>query len=149
MRRRRILTGGAILMVGAVAPLAATVSPGKTTPHPVVVRSASATQAFVPECPHFDRGADGTVGPIFCTVDNPAALRYYAAALRPLIALGADARPGRVRSVLAWEYRHGGPHGEALTGTLPIQCEVFQLASHYWRWSFSYTPQYCAPPPNT
>jgi hypothetical protein len=117
---------------------------------PVVVReAATSAPAFAPACPHFSYGADGTAGPIFCAIDNPAALHYYAAALKPLIALGPNATPAQVQSKLAWEMRHGGPHGEVLTGTLPIQCQVFQLAAHYWRWSFPYAPQYCSLPPNT
>jgi hypothetical protein len=103
--------------------------------------------SFEPKCPHTAYGADGTIAPIFCTIDDPVALNYYARALKPLLVLGP--RPTQVKSVLAWEFHHGGPNGEALTGTYPIQCQVFQLAAHYWRWHFSYAPPHCPLPPNT
>ena len=116
---------------------------------PVVVREAAATtSSFLPACPHFSHAADGAVGPIFCTIDNPRALSYYAKALKPLLALGPHAKSGQVQIQLSKEMRGGGPHGQRLTGTIPIQCQVFQLAAHRWRWGFLYTPPDCPPPPN-
>jgi hypothetical protein len=151
MSRRRTASLIGCALVGGVA--LGSVGGGLvagTSAAPVAVReAATSTPDFAPACPHFSYGADGTAGPIFCTIDNPAALHYYAAALEPLIALGPNATPGQVQSKLAWEMRHGGPDGDVLTGTLPIQCQLFQLAAHYWRWSFFYTPQYCSLPPNT
>jgi hypothetical protein len=150
MRRRILGPMAGMLALGIVLGVAGARLLGSSPTAQVVIReTATSAPAFVPACPHFSYGADGTAGPIFCTIDNPVALKYYAAALKPLLALGANASPGQVQSKLAWEMRHGGPGKEVLTGTYPIQCQVFQLAAHYWRWSFSYTPPYCSIPPNT
>jgi hypothetical protein len=110
------------------------------------VAATSTESAIVPACPHISFAVDGTIGPLFCTIDNPVALRYYAAALKPLLALGPNTTPGQVEAVLASEFRVH--NGHALTGTYPIQCEVFQLAYHRWRWSFFYAPPDCPRPSN-
>jgi hypothetical protein len=149
MSRRAIGRVASVLAIGILLGAAGTRALGTPSTRLVVRDAAASTPAFVPACPHFSYGADGTAGPIFCTIDNPAALHYYALALKRLLALGPNASPGQVQSVLAWENKHGGPHGEVLTGTYPIQCQVFQLAAHYWRWQLFYAPPDCSIPPNT
>jgi hypothetical protein len=149
MARRNFWLMACVLGVGVTLGSAGTRLLGASVPSIVIRDATTRTAAFVPACPHFSHAADGAVGPIFCTIDNPLALNYYAKALKPLLALGPNARPGRVQIQLAKEMRGGGPNGQRLTGTYPIQCQVFQLAAHRWRWSFLYTPPNCPPPPNT
>jgi hypothetical protein len=145
---RRLVVPLACIVVGIVLGVAGTARLFSTPATRVVVRAAAATApVFVPACPHLAYGADGTIGPLLCTIDNPVALKYYATALKPLLALGPNANPAQVENVLAQEFRVHNHH--AITGTYPIQCQVFQLAAHRWRWRFFYAPPYCSLPPNT
>jgi len=96
-------------------------------------RSAPTTpdSQLVPPCPHVSYGADGNMGPLFCVVDNPLALRYFASIGRHTFALGPDASPGEVAQGLSADYKHGG--------TGPIMCSIYQLAAWRNHWHFGVT----------
>ncbi len=92
--------------------------------------SASTTPApFSPACPSPGYGADGDMGPLFCVIDNPVALRYFAALGRHLFALGPNATPGQVLAAL-----------ERDLSTLPITCSVYRLAAWRNHWHFGISP---------
>jgi hypothetical protein len=98
--------------------------------HGNLARAADAAN-LVPPCPHAGFGADGNMGPLFCVIDNPVALRYFAPMGKRTFALGPDATPGEVTSALVADFKHGG--------TLPILCSIYQLASwkNHWRFGMS------------
>lgn len=56
------------------------------------------------------------MGPLFCMIDNPVALRYFAPGAKHTFALGPDANPGQVYDALIADYDHGG--------TGPILCSI-------------------------
>ncbi|HEY1978402.1 MAG TPA: hypothetical protein VGG89_17765 [Candidatus Baltobacteraceae bacterium] len=85
-------------------------------------------EALVPLCGHPVYGADGTMGPIFCVIDNPIALHYYAPMARRTFALGPDASPRDVVNALTVDFKHGG--------TEPILCSIYQLAAWKNHWHF-------------
>ena len=90
--------------------------------------SAAGRSAPAPACPRPQYGADGTMGPLFCVIDNPLALRYYAKVGGHTLALGPDTPPWRVVSALEADYKHGG--------TNPIMCSVYRLAAWRNQWNF-------------
>lgn len=83
---------------------------------------------LVPPCPHPSYGANGNMGPLFCVIDNPLALQYFAPMAKRTFALGPDATPGQVASALVADYRRAG--------TEPILCSIFQLAQWRNQWRF-------------
>ena len=87
---------------------------------------------YVPACPHSSYGADGTMEPLFCVIDNPAALNYYASAGRHTLALGPNAPPGRGRQ--------GAYRRPATSRDPPILCSVYRLASWREHWKFGVSP---------
>lgn len=70
------------------------------------------------------------MAPVTCKIDNPVALSYFARGLRPLLALGPDATPHAVYAEVAKERQSG------LLPSLPIMCQVFELAANAEQWSF-------------
>jgi hypothetical protein len=83
-----------------------------------------------PACPKLTYAVDGTAGPIFCKIDNPAAMHYYRQWLLPLMKLGADATPTQVTSLVeSWR-----------NSTNPITCAVYDLAQHALGWQFAINP---------
>jgi len=86
--------------------------------------------ALSPPCPQASYGVDGTMGPVFCVVDNPVALRYYAPMGRHLFALGPNASPQKVLAALKADYP---------SSTEPILCETYRLAAWREHWHFPYS----------
>ena len=68
-----------------------------TTPGGVGEAASTEAQALVPPCAHASYGADGNMGPLFCVIDNPIALRYFAPMAKRTFALGPNATPTRLR----------------------------------------------------
>jgi hypothetical protein len=95
--------------------------------HLSIGKSATAP---VPPCPQASYGVDGTMGPIFCVVDNPVALRYYGPMGKHLFALGPNASPQQVLAALQADYRKS---------TEPILCETYRLAAWRNHWHFPYS----------
>ena len=93
---------------------------------------ATGGSRFTPACPHASYDADGTMGPVFCVIDNPVALRYYASAGRHTLALGPNATPTQVAKALIADRRSAG--------TLPILCSVYRLAAWREQWKFGVSP---------
>ena len=90
---------------------------------------------FVPACPQSTYGADGNMGPLFCKIDNPAALDYFFSHgnFKHLRALGADATPAQVEHAIRLDHQTG-----------PIDCSAYQLWKWRWHWHFAFSPvQYC------
>jgi hypothetical protein len=73
-------------------------------------------------------GLDAT-SELFCVIDNPVALRYFAASGRHLFALGPNATPGQVLAALKRDL-----------STLPITCSVYRLAAWRNHWHFGVSP---------
>jgi hypothetical protein len=112
-------------MKAAVASLAtALVLIGGAWAHGV---SLSETASLSPPCPQAHYGADGTMGPVFCVVDNPLALHYYGPTAKHLFTLGPNASPGQVEQAAVADYRHS---------TEPILCESYRLAAWRENWQF-------------
>jgi hypothetical protein len=88
-----------------------------------------ASAPYVPACPHASYGADGNMGPLFCVVDNPIALTYFAKQGRHVFALGPNATPWAVAHALHLDYSTG-----------PITCSIYQLAAWREHWSFGIPP---------
>lgn len=93
-------------------------------------RSAAAS-AYAPACPQASYGADGNMGPVFCMIDNPVALKYFAPMAKRTFALGPNATPNSVQASLVADFKHGG--------TLPILCSIYQLATWRNHWRFPYS----------
>ena len=89
-------------------------------------------QTVVPPCPRTTFAANGNMRPLFCVVDNPAALHYFAPLAKRTFALGPNATPRQVSAALVADYKHGG--------TVPTLCSIYQLAA--WRngWRFGVSP---------
>ena len=87
---------------------------------------------FVPSCPHASFGADGNMGPLFCVIDDPAALRYFGAMGRRTLAVGPSASPTQVAAALTADRQ------KAVTG--PILCSIFRLAAWRNHWRFAVSP---------
>lgn len=86
------------------------------------------TDAVVPACPQAQRSADGNLSPLFCVIDNPAALRFYAPLGKQAFGLGSNASSDQVVSALIADYdRHA---------TEPELCAVYRLAAWRERWHF-------------
>jgi hypothetical protein len=81
-----------------------------------------------PACPHAHYGVDGTMGPAFCAIDNPAALVYYERLGKHLFALGANAAPEQVLAAVLADFHNS---------TLPILCETYRLAAWREQWHFA------------
>jgi hypothetical protein len=86
---------------------------------------------LTPPCPPASYGADGNMGPLFCVVDNPAALRTFAPMAQHTFALGPGATRTQVTAALLADYKHGG--------TYPILCSIYRLAAwrNHWRLGIS------------
>jgi hypothetical protein len=69
------------------------------------------------------------MGPLFCVIDNPLALRYFAHLGRHTFALGPDASPTQVVNALKQDYT-----------TNPITCSVYRLAAWRNHWQFGISP---------
>ncbi len=84
-----------------------------------------------PPCPQPHYYADGNVGPLFCVIDNPVALRFYTPLGKRTFALGPNATSGQVGEALIDDYNHHV--------TEPELCAVYQLAAwrHHWRFVVS------------
>ncbi len=91
--------------------------------------AATAAESLVPPCPHASYGANGNMGPIFCMVDNPIALHYFALMARHTFALKPDATPGEVAAALTSDY-----------ATAPTICSIYELAAWRNHWSFGVSP---------
>jgi hypothetical protein len=94
-------------------------------------------ETLVPSCLHATYGADGNMGPLFCVIDNPVALRYFAPMAKRTFALGPDATPTQVSDALVADTR-AGP-GQRWKLGLPMLCSVYQLAAwkNHWRFGIS------------
>jgi hypothetical protein len=91
--------------------------------------ASSSSSQLTPPCPSPDYGADGSMGPLFCVVDNPVALHYYAHLGRHVFALGPDATPEQVIAAVKKDY-----------STNPITCSVYRLAAWKNQWHFAISP---------
>ena len=89
--------------------------------------SGTKTSPLTPPCPQARYGVDGTMGPVFCVVDNPVALHYYAPMGKHLFALGPNASPDQVFAATRADFNHS---------TEPILCEVYRLAAWRNHWHF-------------
>jgi len=70
-------------------------------------------------------------GPVTCTIDNPAALHYFARWVDPLLKLGPDATPEQVAHQL---------QTIANQSSGPITCSVYALAQRAEGWHFAVSP---------
>jgi hypothetical protein len=96
-----------------------------------VLAANANTDTFVPPCPQARQSADGNMSPLFCVIDNPAALRFYAPLGRQTFALGSNAGSSQVVSALIADYnRHA---------TEPELCAVYRLAAWRERWHFGFS----------
>jgi hypothetical protein len=86
---------------------------------------------ILPACPQTTYAVDGTIGPLFCTIDDPVALSWYAKPLRPLLALGPNASPGAVGTALQATLKHS---------SYPQLCQIYGLAARAERWHFAVDP---------
>lgn len=93
--------------------------------------------AFIPPCRQTSYGADGNMGPLFCVVDNPVALRYFAPMARHTFALGPDATPEEVTNALVADTKPGS--GKRWKLGLPMLCSIYQLAAWKNQWHFAYS----------
>jgi hypothetical protein len=85
--------------------------------------------ALQPPCAQAGYGADGDMSPLFCVVDNPVALRYFAPMGKHLFALGPNANPQQVVAAAVADRK--------TTGTLPILCSTYRLAAWREHWQFA------------
>ncbi len=67
--------------------------------------------------------------PIFCVIDNPVALRYFAKGAPHLFALGRNATPDQVIRALEKDFN-----------TEPIGCSEYRLAAWKNHWHFGISP---------
>lgn len=102
-----------------------------TTEHTRTIQTTETVAApTAPPCPKLTFAVDGTAGPIFCRIDNPAAVHYYRQWLTPLMKLGPNATPSQVTSLVeTWH-----------NSTNPITCAVYDLAQHAYGWQFTINP---------
>ena len=112
-----------MLKAAAASLLTALVLVGAAWAHGLTAVRAHA--ALQPLCPQAKYGVDGTMGPVFCVVDNPVALHYYAPMGKHLFALGPNATPQQVIAAARADY-----------STEPILCEVYRLAAWREHWAF-------------
>jgi hypothetical protein len=92
------------------------------------VAASADAEALIPACPQPHYYADGNMGPLFCVIDNPVALHFYAPLGKRTFALGPDATPGQVGEALIDDYNHHA--------TEPELCAVYQLAAWRYHWRF-------------
>jgi hypothetical protein len=93
------------------------------------IASVADAETLAPSCPQTSYGADGNVGPLFCVIDNPVAVRYFAPMAKRTFALGRDATPGQVSEALIADFRRQKMG-------LPMLCSVYQLAAWRNHWRF-------------
>src|ERR1700683_774606 len=63
-------------------------------------RGMADSQTLMPPCPQTGYGADGNMGPEFCMVENPIAVRYFAPMAPQTFALGPNASPWEVTDAI-------------------------------------------------
>ena len=85
--------------------------------------------AFLPSCPHLSYGVDGTIAPLFCKIDNPAAIAYYKPRFPHLFALGPNASPEQVDAAMKRD-----------RGSIPTTCSAYVLWQWRWHWHFAVDP---------
>ena len=91
-------------------------------------RTVTERATLIPACPPSVRTAGGNLEPLFCTVDNPAALAYYGRSR--VLRLGDSAGPPQVLAAARADSRHGFTHPEI--------CAAFDLAKRRWHWTFAF-----------
>ena len=116
-----------MLKAAAASLLTALVLVGAAWAHGLTPTRAHA--ALQPPCPQAGYGADGDMSPLFCVVDNPVALRYFAPMGEHLFALGPNANPQQVVAAAVADRR--------TTGTLPILCSTYRLVAWREHWQFA------------
>ena len=100
--------------------------------------SAARLRQPVPACPHLIYGADGSIGPIACTVINPPALSWARRIAPQLFHLGPNATPQQVGAAVQPGI------------TFPIECELYQVAQLIRGWQFGVQiVPYCTNLPRT
>lgn len=104
------------------------------------IASVADAETLVPSCPHASYGADGNMGPLFCVIDNPIAVRYFAPMAKRTFALGPDASPSQVVDALVADTKAGSARRWKLS--LPILCSIYQLAAWKNQWRFPYSIDY-------
>ena len=114
----RLLAPWAVIAALTIALIAQGRAPG----------AAASTQTILPPCPQTRYAADGNMSPLFCVIDNPKALSYFASTAKRTFALGPDASPPEVVDALVADYKHGG--------TGPTLCSIYQLAAWRNHWKF-------------
>jgi len=114
------------ILAACAATAAATVAP---TAGSGMAGQRAQTAAFTPPCPQVGYGADRNMDTLFCVVDNPVALRYFAPMAKRLFALGPNANPQQVVAAALADRR--------TTGTLPILCSSYRLAAWREHWQFA------------
>lgn len=95
---------------------------------------AARKQLSLVKCPSLSYGVDGSVAPVSCTIPSPAAVAWAKKADPGLFRLGPNASPQQVQTAV----QPGG--------TIPIECELYQLGQLINRWTFGApVVQYCNP----
>jgi hypothetical protein len=137
---RAALATVAALAAGVVIGAAAMTlhQPGTASAAPPDKHAPPKAAAYVPSCPRPVYSANGNVSPLFCKIDNPVALQFYARLAPGLFALGASATPQQASAALASSvtFRHA-TNAEA--------CAAYQLAAWWKQWKFAVDPSqsYC------
>jgi hypothetical protein len=93
--------------------------------------STASSVGFVPGCPQPLYTADGNLSPLFCKIDNPRALKFYARITPRLFGLGRSAPPGQVVLALRADHKHA---------TNPQLCSAYKLLAWRWHWHFGVDP---------
>ena len=112
----------------AAAPLSSATTTSTSTTAPEVRTVTAVTR---PPCPRLTFGVDGNADPLTCKIDSPAALRYFARWVDPLLKLGPDATPEQVANEL---------QRVAKQSSGPITCSVYSLAQRAEDWHFAVSP---------
>lgn len=115
-------------MLRTIAACAAGVAATLAIVSVTAANSATSSSSIAPACPRPVYAVDGNMGPLFCIVDNPLALHYFASIGRHTFALGPDAPPSKVVAAVEADFKHG---------TIPIMCSVYRLAAWRNQWHFS------------
>ena len=92
----------------------------------------TAASGSQPPCPHPSYGADGNMAPLFCVIDNPLALRYYAKDAPHLFALGPNANPQQVVAAAVAD--------RPKAATIPTLCAAYRLIAWRDKWQFGISP---------
>jgi hypothetical protein len=98
------------------------------------IAGVAGAQTLVPPCPQADYGADGNMGPLFCVIANPVALRYFAPMAKRTFALGPEATPTQVAEALVTDTRPDS--GQRWKLSLPMLCSIYHLAAWKNQWHF-------------